>query len=70
MLWTTVHDDANARDLISRDARRQGLVASFTLATSANPGGTWRFALLEWPSFRPPAYAHHWPRIESGMPDI
>jgi hypothetical protein len=32
------------------------------LATSANPGGAWRFALLEWGSSRPPAYARAWPR--------
>ncbi len=32
-----------------------------SLATSANPGGAWRFALLEWGSSRPPAYARAWP---------
>ena len=30
------------------------------LATRANPGGPWRFALLEWPSTRPPAYVRRW----------
>jgi hypothetical protein len=30
------------------------------LATQANPGGPWRFALLEWRRSRPPAYARGW----------
>jgi hypothetical protein len=32
-------------------------------ATSANPGGPWRFALLEWRRSRPPAYARTWRHV-------
>src|SRR5262249_8342985 len=32
-------------------------------ATRANPGGPWRFALLEWRVSRPPAYARGWRHV-------
>ncbi|HUC59015.1 MAG TPA: hypothetical protein VMA95_16555 [Streptosporangiaceae bacterium] len=30
-------------------------------ATARNPGGAWKFAILEWQSSKPPAYAKNWP---------
>jgi hypothetical protein len=33
------------------------------LARPANPGGPWRFALLEWRKSRPPAYARGWRHV-------
>jgi len=35
-----------------------------TLARPANPGGPWRFALLEWRRSRPPAYVRGWRHVE------
>jgi hypothetical protein len=41
-----------------------------SLATSANPGGTWRFALLEWPRFPATRLRAPLAAVQSGMPDI
>jgi hypothetical protein len=34
-----------------------------SVATKANPGGAWSFAILQWGHSRPPAYARTWPHL-------